>query len=178
MITYSAQNHAGPQMTATFMQDGGSHVSYEDKLTTKVIPLMLIAFTLAATVIGRLLMKRRGEGGRVHPTLKTMMAALGMHWVFLAVHTMHLRAFAGTYKMWRMAIAEPRHGCHQHCMGGLGAIAIVCVCVVCACGHSMYYLDVASTFAAVPDLGSQAIIDTIAPINGPVHALNFYHALS
>lgn len=125
MVTYFAQNHAGPQMTATFMQDGGSHVSFEDKLTTKVIPLMLIAFTLAATVIGRLLMKRRGEGGRVHPTLQIMMAALCMHWVFLAVHTMHLRAFAGTVYtkcgVWRLqsqntdAISTP---------WGLGAIAL------------------------------------------------------
>lgn len=82
-------------MTASFVQDGGSHVSFEDKLTTKVIPVMFIAFTAAAALIGKLVMTRRKEGGQVHPTLQFMLAALGMHWVFLAVHTMHLRAFAG-----------------------------------------------------------------------------------
>lgn len=82
-------------MSASFTQQGGSHISYEDKLTTKVIPAMLMAFTLAAAVIANLIVKRRREGGGMHPTLKFMLAALGMHWVFLALHTLHLRSFAG-----------------------------------------------------------------------------------
>eukprot|EP00904_Undaria_pinnatifida_P007864 jgi/Undpi1/4207/HiC_scaffold_16.g07574.m1 len=86
--------HTRIEMSASFTQDGGSHVSYEDKLTTTVIPAMLMAFTAAAAVIGKLAMKRRKEGGRVHPTLQFMLSALAMHWVFLAVHTLHLRAFA------------------------------------------------------------------------------------
>lgn len=84
-----------PQMSASFTQDGGSHVSYEDKLTTTVIPAMLMAFTAAAAVVAKLAMQRRKEGGRVHPTLQFMLSAFAMHWVFLAVHTLHLRAFAG-----------------------------------------------------------------------------------
>lgn len=83
------------QMSATFMQPSGSHVSFEDKPTTAVIPLMLVAFTAAAAVIAKLFIQRRKEGGRIHPTLQCMLAALAMHWVFLAVHTLHLRAFAG-----------------------------------------------------------------------------------
>lgn len=85
------------QMSASFTQQGGSHISYEDKLTTKVIPLMLMAFTAAAAVIGNLFVKRRREGGGMHPTLQFMLAALGMHWVFLLVHTLHLRSFAGGF---------------------------------------------------------------------------------
>lgn len=61
-----------------------------------MIPIMFMAFTAAAGVIANLVMKRRREGGRVHPTLWFMLTALGMHWVFLAVHTLHLRAYAGT----------------------------------------------------------------------------------
>ena len=83
------------KLTATFTQEGGSHVSYEDKPTTAVIPVMLLAFTVAAAVIGNLVMKRRREGGRVHPTLWCMLAALSMHWLFLGVHTLHLCMFAG-----------------------------------------------------------------------------------
>lgn len=83
------------QLTASFIQQGGSHISYEDKLTTKVIPTMLVAFTAASAVIANLIVKRRREGGGMHPTLKFMLAALGMHWVFLAVHTLHLRSLAG-----------------------------------------------------------------------------------
>lgn len=83
------------QLSATFTQPGGSHVSYEDKLTTTVIPIMLLAFTVAAAVIANLVVKRWREGGRIHPTLGCMLVALGMHWVFLAVHTLHLVAFAG-----------------------------------------------------------------------------------
>lgn len=82
-------------MSAGFTQEGGSHISYEDKLTTKVIPAMLMAFTAAGAVIANLFAKRRREGGGMHPTLKFMLAALGMHWVFLALHTLHLRSFAG-----------------------------------------------------------------------------------
>lgn len=58
---------------------------------------MFMAFTIAAGVIARLVMKRRAEGGRIHPTLLTMLAALGMHWVFLTVHTLHLRTFVGAF---------------------------------------------------------------------------------
>lgn len=143
-------------MTATFMQDGGSHVSFEDKLTTKVIPLMLITFTLAAAVIGRLVMKRRGEGGRVHPTLQIMMAALGMHWVFLAVHTMHLRAFAGTDKMWRMAVFRARTRIRSALNGDCKRLqsCVPCVFVDIACSHVLPRLF--QYVAAVLDLGSQA----------------------
>lgn len=83
-------------MSASFIQDGGSHVSFEDKLATAVIPVMLIAFTAAAAVIAKLTLERKKEGGMLHPTLQIMIGALGMHWVFLAVHTLHLRTFAGT----------------------------------------------------------------------------------
>lgn len=82
-------------MKATFVQEGGSHVSYEDKLTTAVIPLMFMGFTVAAGLIGHLFMKRHKEVGRVHQTLATMLVALSMHWVFLLLHTLHLRAYAG-----------------------------------------------------------------------------------
>lgn len=82
-------------MKASFTQDGGSHISFEDKLTTKVIPTMFMAFTAAAAFIANLFAKRRREGGGMHPTLQFMLAALGMHWVFLAVHTLHLRSLAG-----------------------------------------------------------------------------------
>lgn len=82
-------------MSAMFTQPGGSHISYEDKLATKVIPAMLMGFTGAAAGIAHLFRQRRKEGGGMHPTLKFMLAALGMHWVFLAVHTFHLSAFAG-----------------------------------------------------------------------------------
>lgn len=98
-------------MTASFTQEGGSHISYEDKLTTKVIPLMLMAFTAAAAVIGNLFVKRRREGGGMHPTLQFMLAALGMHWVFLLVHTMHLRSFAGGFGLARLTRAS-RWGVH------------------------------------------------------------------
>ncbi|CAM9226350.1 unnamed protein product [Ectocarpus sp. 12 AP-2014] len=90
----SPPKRARIEMSASFTQQGGSHISYEDKLTTKVIPLMLMAFTAAAAIIGNLFVKRRREGGGMHPTLQFMLAALGMHWVFLLVHTLHLRSFA------------------------------------------------------------------------------------
>ena len=89
-------------MSAVFTQDGGSHVSYEDKLTTTMIPAMFMAFTAAAAVVAKLAMQRRREGGRVHPTLQFMLSALAMHWVFLAVHTLHLRAFAGRHPLLRL----------------------------------------------------------------------------
>lgn len=100
------ENQPSPRMrievTATFTQEGGSHVSYEDQLTTNVIPVMFMAFTIAAGVIARLVMKRRAEGGRIHPTLLTMLAALGMHWVFLTVHTLHLRTFVVNGRGYRL----------------------------------------------------------------------------
>ncbi|CAN0139953.1 unnamed protein product [Scytosiphon promiscuus] len=86
--------HTRIEMSATFTQPGGSHISYEDKLATKVIPAMLMGFTGAAAGIAHLFLQRKKEGGGMHPTLKFMLAALCMHWVFLAVHTLHLSAFA------------------------------------------------------------------------------------
>ncbi|CAM9231578.1 unnamed protein product [Choristocarpus tenellus] len=86
------------KLTATFLQDSSygnrDQFSYEDMLPARLIPLLLFVFTVAAAFIGKLFMQRRKESDGAHPTLWMVMSALSMHWVFLAVHTLHLRAYA------------------------------------------------------------------------------------
>ncbi|CAM9234463.1 unnamed protein product [Discosporangium mesarthrocarpum] len=56
---------------------------------------MWFVFTLATAWIGKFFLQRRTETRRVHPTLWMVLGSLVMHWLYLAMHTLHLRQYAG-----------------------------------------------------------------------------------